>query len=413
MVTTAVVEANFDYTFVRVHTRDGRYGTGECFPAPGLLAILEALGELLIGADPRQVGPLSRRLRTAVSGPGSWSAAGIAYNGLSGIEAALWDLAGKLDGRPVAELLGGRYRDAVPLYLDCHGGSTLSSIDSVMRYRTPHWASASGETETGEFYWEAAEPDFHSPQAWIDRAREGVGDGFRRLKFDLDAFADHRGVEERVVSPEEISAVAARVLELRSALGPEVDVALDCHWRFDVPTAMRLAAALEGAAPMWLEDPVPPDPYALAAVKRRTSIPIASGENTYLVEGFRALLAADSVSIVTPDIQKVGGLAEAKRVLDDADLSFLQGAPHCISSPLGLVAAGHVCAVVPNALCIEFHGADVPFWNELVGESVIVNGEVQVPRAPGLGVELDEDVVRRYARRGTPVFSRAPEALAR
>jgi gluconate/galactonate dehydratase len=407
-VSTAVVEANFDYTFVRVHTSDGVAGTGECFAAPGLVPMVRELGELLVGADPRQVLPLVHRLRKAVSGTGSWSAAGIAYNAISGLETALWDLAGKLDGRPVAELLGGRFRERIPLYLDCHGGGRLESIDPLMRYRTPHWASASGETEPGELYWEAGEPDVLEPGAWLERGREAVAAGFRRLKFDLDSFADARVAADATASAGEIEAIAVRVAALRDAVGPDVGLAFDCHWRFDVPTAVRIARAVEPVAPMWLEDPVPPEPRALAQVQAATAVPIATGENTYLVEGFRELIDARAVSIVTPDPQKCGGVAETKRIFDDAALAFLQAAPHCIASPLGLVATAHACAAATNVLCIEFHGGDVPFWAELVDAEVVEGGEVVVPRRPGLGVELNEDVVRAYGRRGEPVFKGAP-----
>jgi galactonate dehydratase len=155
---------------------------------------------------------------------------------------------------------------------------------------------------------------------------------------------------------------------------------------------------------MWLEDPVPPDPTALAGLQLQTSVPLATGENTYLLEGFRALLDARAVSIVTPDPQKCGGIAETKRIFDEAASRFIQAAPHCISSPLGLVAAAHASAASTNVTCIEWHGADVPFWGETVDAPVLVDGRVVVPRNPGFGVELNEEVVRRYSRRGEPVF---------
>lgn len=403
-VSTAVVEANFDYTFVRVHTSEGRHGTGECFPAPALVELVVAFGDLLLGADPRQVGPLTHRMRKAISGAGSWSGSGIAYNACSGLEAALWDLAGKIDGRPVAELLGGRYRDAVPVYMDCHGGEGLESLDALLRYRIPGWQSNSGRTEVGESYWEAAEPEAIGPESWVARARQAVDMGFRKLKFDLDAFVESRAAEDRTAGVDAIERMTASAAGLREALGPQIDIALDCHWRFDVPTALRIARALEPFSPMWLEDPIPPDPHALARLQAATSVPIATGENTYLVEGFRQLIDAGSVAVVTPDAQKCGGLSETKRILDDAALAFIQAAPHCVAGPLGLAATAHACAASTNVLCIEFHGADVPFWHELVNGDVIVDGQAVVSGSPGLGVELNEEIVRRYSRRETSVF---------
>lgn len=406
-VSTAVVEANFDYTFVRIHTTEGRHGTGECFPAPALVGLVVDLGDLLVGADPRQVGPLAHRMRKALSGTGSWSESGIAYNACSGLETALWDLAGKIDARPVAELLGGRYRDRVPVYADCHGGQGLESLDALLRYRTPAWQSSTGRTEISQSYWEAAEPEAIGPEAWLARAQDAVEKGFRKLKFDLDAFVDSRAAEDRTASVEEIAGMTASAGRLREVLGSGIDFALDCHWRFDVPTAVRIARALEPFAPMWLEDPVPPEPRALARVQAATSVPIAAGENTYLVEGFRQLIDAGAVGVVTPDAQKCGGLAETKRILDDAALAFIPGAPHCVAGPLGLSATAHACAATTNVLCIEFHGTDVPFWEELVDREVIVDGHAVVSTAPGLGVELNEDVVRRFSRSDTPIFEAA------
>lgn len=403
-VSTAVVEANFDYTYVRVHTDEGLHGTGECFSAPALVPMLEEIGTLLVGRDPRQVVPQAQRLRHALSGTGSMSAAGIAYNALSGIETALWDLAGKLDGRPVAELLGGRFTSEVPIYQDCHGGGRLESISTMMRYRVPAWASASGETEYGDLVFEAAEADALDVAAWIVRAQEAIADGFTMLKFDLDVFERARGTYDMRATPTEISSMVARCTALREAIGPETEIAFDCHWRFDVPTAMAIARGLESVAPMWLEDVVPPDARSLAAVNRVSPVPLATGENTYLVEGFRTLIDNHAVSIVTPDAQKAGGLYETKRILDDARLAYLQAAPHCVASPLGLMATVHVCAAATNVLCVEYHGADVPFWHDLVDQPTIVDGRVQVPDRPGLGVELNEDVVRRYSRKGQPVF---------
>lgn len=213
------------------------------------------------------------------------------------------------------------------------------------------------------------------------------------------------------VSSTELEEIAKRVTELRDALPSHIGLAFDCHWRFDVPTAVRIAHVLEHLDPLWLEDPAPPGPVSLARVQARTSVPIATGENTYLVEGFRPLIDAGAVSIVTPDVQKCGGIAESKSIMDAAARSFLQSAPHCVASPLGFVAAAHACAASNNIACIEWHGSDVPFWFDLVDAPVLIGGSAVVPRRPGLGVELNEGVVRQYSRPGEPVFDPEPATL--
>lgn len=405
-VTTAVVEANFDYTFVRVHTDEGLYGTGECFPAPALRPMIRQLGELLIGLDPRDPVPLWRRLMVAVSGSGSASGAGIAYNAISGIETALWDLLGKQLGQPVVRLLGGAYRPAVEVYADLHGGAELQSITPLMQYRRPFWSSGTGRTEIGGFYWEEAESKALSIEDTVQRCREAVARGFRTIKLDLDVFATPREGASRSASPRDLQRMTDLGGEVRAAVGGDVDLAFDCHWRFDVVTALAVAEAVAPVRPLWLEDPVPPDPQALAAVTRSSPVPVATGENTYLFEGFDLLLRADAANIVTPDVQKAGGLAESVRIGELAARRYVPFAPHCIASPLGFVAAVHVCAALPNHLCLEFHGSDVSFWDELVTSAapVIVDGRARVPDGPGLGVELDLDVVRRYSPPGEPVF---------
>lgn len=407
-VTTAVVQANFDYTYVRIATDEGVSGTGECFNAPGLPRIARELGQLLVGLDPRSPVPLWRRLMTAVSGTGSSSGAGIAYNAISGIEAALWDLNGRLTGVPVVRLLGGAHRASVDVYADLHGGTELHSISSLMQYRRPFWLTEDGRTHVGGFYWEEAEEEGVSVEATVARCREAVAAGFRYVKLDLDVFATSREGTSRRATAADLVRMHDLATAVRSAIGDDVGLAFDCHWRFDVMTALAVADAVAPARPLWLEDPVPPDPEAMAAVTARSPVPTATGENTYLVEGFQALLRNRATHIVTPDIQKAGGMAECVRIGDLAARHFVPFAPHCIASPLGLMAAAHVCAALPNHLCLEFHGSDVPFWGSLVTDEVLRGGAVRIPDKPGLGIDLDMDVVRRYSAPDEPVFEEPP-----
>jgi L-alanine-DL-glutamate epimerase-like enolase superfamily enzyme len=159
---------------------------------------------------------------------------------------------------------------------------------------------------------------------------------------------------------------------------------------------------------LWLEDPVPPGSVrALKAVSSRVRVPIATGENLNLFEGFREIIDEHAVSIVTPDLQKVGGLHTACRIAELADGQTLPVAPHNISSPVGTLASAHFCAAIPNFLALEFHASEVPFWSDLVEglpKPIIQNGYIRVPERPGLGVKLNEEVARRYSRKGEPFF---------
>ena len=404
---TAVVEGNFDWTFVRIETDEGIQGLGECFFAPGLTAILRSLEPLLLAEDPRDVHRLFRKLQLATSGAGS--VAGIIYNAISGIEAALWDVLGQWLEVPIYRLLGGKFRDQIRIYADCHGGEALESLDEVLRSRQPSWIQQATRTASKDYFAETKDEAPPSPKDYGKRARAMMAQGYTALKFDLDVPGTQGSdAYNRCLTNPAIDRMVALIGEVRDAVGYDIDVAVDCHWRYSVSDVVKVAQALEPFRLLWLEDPVPPDSIeALRAVSSRVKIPIATGENLYLFEGFREILQTHAVGIATPDLQKVGGLAIAAQIAQFADAQTIPVAPHNISSPVGTLASAHFCAAIPNFLVLEFHASDVPFWNELVdgiSKPIIQNGSIQVPDKPGLGVRLNEHVARRYARKGEPFF---------
>lgn len=408
-VSTAVVEANFDYTLVQVVADDGTYGIGECFFAPGLPSMAREIGSLLVGRDPRDIKTLTSRLHQGIaasSGPGS---AGAALHAVSGLETALWDLLGKIWGEPVWRLLGGRFRDSVPVYADLHAGDGLGAIDSLLRAREPFWSTDDGTTTTNDFYWtENAGSADVSSAAVLERVQEAGRAGYRCVKLDIDVFEGPRTATDATLSPLATKRIAEKALWLRNEVDDTIEIAYDCHWRFDVPTARGLISALEDASPLWLEDPVPPTSKSLAAVASASRTAIASGENAYLLEGIVDLASEGGLHVATPDIQKVGGIAEAYSIGQWAARNGIGFAPHCIASPLGFSAAAHVVAATPSIMYLEFHGSDLPFWNELVNEPVIINGRAPLSDRPGLGVTLNMDTVRRFSARGERVFGEEP-----
>src|SRR5580704_16411497 len=161
---TAVVEANIDWTFVRIETDEVISGLGECFFAPGLTSILRSLESLLLGEDPRDVHRLFRKLRLATSGAGS--SAGIIYNAISGIEAALWDLLGQSLGVPIHRLLGGKFRDKVRIYADCHGGEALESLDEILRSRGASWDPKKDQHRAKDYYADTSEESASTPEEY-------------------------------------------------------------------------------------------------------------------------------------------------------------------------------------------------------------------------------------------------------
>ncbi len=404
---SAVVEGNFDWTFVRIETDDGIRGLGECFFAPGLTSILRSLEPLLIGEDPRDIHRLFRKLQLAASGAGS--IAGIIYNAISGIEAALWDVLGQSFAVPIYRLLGGKFRDRVRVYADCHGGGALESLDEVLRSRAVSWEAKDPNYTVRDYFGEASDEAPSSPNDYRRRALEKRAAGFTALKFDLDVPGTHGAdVYNRVLSNRAIDYMVASIGAVYEAVGADVDIAVDCHWRYNASDVIKVARELEPFRLLWLEDPVPPNnTAALKEVSSKVRIPIATGENLFLFDGFQDIIASHALSIVTPDLQKVGGLAVAQTIAQFADAHTMPVAPHNISSPVGTLAVAHFCAAIPNFLALEFHASDVPFWNDLVEglpKPIIENGYIRVPDKPGLGITLNEDVARKYARKGEPFF---------
>ncbi len=400
-VTTAVVEANYDWTFVRIETDTGVVGVGECFFAPGLTAMIRDLRGAILGLDPRDIDALVRRLRRAASGAGSVS--GIVHNAITGIEAALLDLVGRHFGVPIWQLLGGRHRHSVRVYADCHAGSGLESWGPALNARQPEWFREAAQTGAA-----SDEGDALNPAAWATRARQAVATGFDALKFDLDCESIPSHGQIRPLGNDEMDRMVARVAAVRAEVGPAVDLALDCHWRYSLPDITRLGHRLAEFGLMWLEDPLPPEnPRSFRTLRESVPVPLGTGENLFLWHGFRELIETQSVHIVCPDLQKVGGLLEGRRIADHAALYDLMVAPHCIAGPIGTLASAHLCAAIPNLVALEFHGQDVPFWNDLLSGwdgPLIVNGSIQIPDGPGLGATLNEGVARRYARAGEPFF---------
>ena len=392
-LTTAVVEANYDYTYVRIETdRSDIIGTGECFFAPGLTAMIAELAPLLIGRDPREIGRLTQRLARKTSGAGS--SGGIIWNAITGIEAALHDVVGKAYGCPVYQLLGGKVRDSVRIYADCHAGDNFESWSPVLTERIPVWLSRLG--------MEMA-PERYAPEAYARRAASVAAEGFTALKFDLDSMVVFTGEEmNRPLAAGEIEAMKEVVRQTREAVGTTIDLAFDCHWRFRPSDAVKIARAIEPYGPMWLEDPCPPENWRqTAAVKHASHVPILTGENLFLLAGFLPLLENQAVDFIAPDLQKCGGLLEARRIAAMAEYHGVSLAPHCIASPLGLLASAHLCATAPNFVALEFHGQEVPFWNELlIGPNLIQRGHVSPTEAPGFGRELNEQVAKQYAKPG-------------
>src|SRR5581483_8194443 len=409
-LTTAVLESNFDWTLVKIETDEGIAGYGEAFLGPGIAAIIKEFSALLIGEDPTSIDRVLRRLRMTLA----YALPGLAMQAIGGIETALLDLLGKRYKMPVWQLLGGKYRDRVTVYADCHGGSALESITCLLVPRVPHWAKAERDAAAKSVVslkhhgWDATQADVPGPEAYAARAREMAQRGFRVLKFDVVVPMPYETDEyNRALSRAEIEFAAELARSVRNAVGREVELAIDCHWNYDVQSAIELARALEDVKLVWLEDPVPPENIrAVGEVQRNTRTAVGTGENNHYRVDFERLILEAGLRVLTPDVQKLG-IWEGRKLAELADMHHVNIAWHNVSSPIGTLAGVHLGAATPNFLALEWHAASVPFFDHLVKNAegpLIRDGKIKVPDAPGLGIDLDEDVAYRYRRPGEPFF---------
>ncbi|WP_162606132.1 mandelate racemase/muconate lactonizing enzyme family protein [Jiangella aurantiaca] len=394
-VSTAVVAANFDWTIVQIETDDGLVGWGECFFAPGMTSIVTELAELLIGHDPRDVNRLTNRLYAAGSGAGS--AGGILLNAISGIDGALWDLTARAHGAPLWRLLGGRFHDSVRVYADCHGSSALMSLGPLLQLRP-----------SGRMLFDpGAETEPLDLDLVAENAAAAVALGFDAVKFDVDVPGlVPVSAGGRRLQPSALDLLVKLIAAIKRGTAGAAEIALDCHWRYDLPTARAIAERCADAGLLWLEDPLAVENGdGLRELARSTSVPLATGENLYRWAGFAPLLRDQAVAVVTPDLGKVGGLAEARLIGQTADAAGLAVAPHNIAGPVGTAFAAQVSATLPNLLALEYHAMSVPFFDELIGGGPLIEGgRIAMTERPGIGVEVDVDAVRRHAKPGEPVF---------
>jgi gluconate/galactonate dehydratase len=362
-VKAMVVAGNFAWPMVRIETNAGIYGLGEAFtdfPDPRRVKDqVLARKDRLIGQDPTEVIPLVQRLGLS---PFDW----ISCKAISGIEMALWDITGKVLGVPVYKLLGGRYRSRVRIYCDCHGGTPIRTRAD---YTYDH-------------------PENYTPEAFAANARWIKSLGFTFLKFDL------YGVPEQLVkqhgamySTKHVDYCTAVVKALREEIGWEHDLAIDYGGK-SVGDAIRLIDQAEPYRLAWAED-----------IIRAVKTPTLTGELLSPAMAFHELIKQEAVRIVAPDMSVVGGINEVRKVAHMADLQNMLIAPHNICSPIGTMAAVHACSTMPNFVGLEFHSVGVPWWQDMVHhEGNIIDGEgyINLSETPGIGLELNEDVVREH-----------------
>jgi len=309
--------------------------------------------------------------------------------GVSGVEMALWDLAGKAYGVPVYQMLGGRYRDRVRLYADTPDGSV-----SGLKKRLDQ-----GFT-------------FLKMDCGIRRLRRVPGAlTYPTRNTNWRGKHPFTGIQ---LSDKGASLMAQRFAEAREVVGWEVPIAADHFGHIGVNSCIKLGKALQPYQLAWLEDMVPWE-YAdmLKEIKNAIDVPLLTGEDIFLLEGgFKPLIDERVVDMVHPDLATAGGIMETKKIGDYAEQHGIAMAMHFAGTPVSFMANVHCAAATENLVALEHHSLDIPWWEDLVTgveKPLHADGFARVPEGPGLGVELNLDVVKEHLGRGQELFSPTDE----
>ena len=378
--------------FVRLHTDEGFVGLGETFFGAKEVAtyLHETAAPKLLGRDPGRI----ETLRVALKGYVGTNGTGVECRGNSAVDVALWDLLGKASGKPVYALLGGAFRRSVRVYNTCAGYRYVRTTTGQVR---ENWGVRDlRDAPPGEAA-EAASGPYEDLEAWLhgragDLAESLLGQGITGMKmwpFDEYAYATN-GTN---ITTAELNAALEPFRQVRRAVGDKMDLMVELHGLWNLPSALKIARAFEneGLAPYWMEDPLRPDDIAsLARFAQGTTIPTTASELLGGRQGFRELLEARAASIAMLDLGWCGGITEGKAIAIMAEAFGLPIAPHDCTGPIVWTAGVHLALNAPNTLVQEVVRAFYTGWyTELAtGLPVVENGRVSLSDRPGLGVDL-------------------------
>jgi L-alanine-DL-glutamate epimerase-like enolase superfamily enzyme len=377
-VRTMMLQGQRTYTLVRIDSDAGVYGIGEAYGSPGVgvREQIDSLKPWLVGKDPLEIDTLYTTLgerSPSLSGTRTDGSAHMLIRAASGIEMALWDLAGKILGVPVHTLLGGKFREKVRVY---DHAAPRNMLDKA------------------------------SCREWADRVRANASGftvhkfGFRRSdpKTDLARDASNRALTTR-----ELINIRQGFENCREAIGWDHDIMVHCHWEYDLRTAIQIAEAVEPIKPMWLEDPLLVD-YSeswkrLCAASR---VPICMGENLARRQGFRDFIVNQACDILHPDLRNSGGFLETKRIADFADIYGLPMATHNTGSQLNTWATVQWAGSIRDFLACETVTGAGGWMDQVLALDgpYIDQGFLRLTEKPGLGADLNPDVVRAHLAPG-------------
>jgi len=370
--------------WLHVHTDEGISGLGETFfGAQAVEAYLhESVAPQLLGQDPGRIDYIARKLYGYLGFRGS----GVETRGNSAIDIALWDLWGKRTGQPVYQLLGGLTREQVRVYNTCAG---YRYVRQRPVQTTDNWG-LDGE-----------EGPYEDLDAFLNRADELalnlLQQGIQAMKiWPFDHAAENNGGLH--ISPAELRRALEPFEKIRKAVGDKMDIMVEFHSLWNLPTACRIAEAVKPFQPYWMEDPVKIDSLSVVGeYRQRTGLPVTASETLSYRTGYKDLLEAKAVDIVMPDLSWCGGISEAKKIATMAEAHQLPVAPHDCTGPVVLTASSHLSLNAPNALLQETVRAFYTGWYKEIVTAlpIIEEGYLRLEPNPGLGLELLPDFLKR------------------
>ncbi len=356
-----------DLCFVKVRTDEGIYGVGEAYsagPDEATANVIHYFEDWLLGMDPLDIEGIWQRLYIGSRFPGG----SVVYSALSGIDHALWDIKGRALNTPVYQLLGGKCRQRIRVYQDPGGDTPEQTVENALRLKERY--------------------------------------GFTAFKTNPLPRLMHEMPWPRVLREAE-----AKMATLRGALGDEIEIGLDPHARLLEPArAIELCQVVAPYRPMFVEEPVRPENVeAMAEVRAKSTVPIATGEMLYTKWEFRDLLKARGADIIQPDICVCGGITEMKKISALAEAEYVSIAPHNPMGPVATAVNAQYAATAPNFLILEYHVDTESPRRDLVQEPYnIEGGYLELPAKAGLGIELNEEYYRQHPykpwKRGFPLY---------
>ena len=339
-----------NWVFVKVYTDEGITGIGEGtleYKEKAFLGALEHITEYLVGKNPLNI----EQHFHGIYRDAYWRGGPVLMSALSAVEMALWDILGKHLNVPVYQLLGGKVNDKVRIYVN-------------------GWFAGAKE-----------------PEEFAAKAKEAVKRGVTAMKWDPF------GKNYLNISNAELDKALLNVAAVREAVGNEVDLLIEAHGRFNIPTGIKIAKELEQFKPMFLEEPTPPDSLeALKAVRDKSPIAISAGERLYTRWDYRRFFDMMPADYIQPDISHAGGIMELKKIAAEAESRYIPFAPHNPSGPVANAAILQLAATCPNFEILEIMYSDVEWRKDVTNESLeYKEGYITIPDKPGLGIVINEE----------------------